>query len=652
MTSSLGRLKHRADIEGIRAIAVIAVVAYHAGLPLVGGGYIGVDVFFVVSGYLITWLLVNEVQSSGTVDFVGFYLRRGRRLLPALAVVTVVTAACAFVFFAPIEQQRMATTAVAASLYAANLFFARVSADYMAPAAETNPFLHTWSLGVEEQFYFAWPLLIWLALRPRGDGSPQSLARLKRVVGVTTVLSFALCAWLTQTRQSWAFFLPLTRAWQFAAGALLALMPKHRDVPASRAAAVGLAGAATLVATVLLFDQTTAFPGWRAALPTLATMALLVGSSHGPIGALLESRPMQYFGRRSYSLYLWHWPAVVFAHALAPGDVVSLCVSLGLSWVLAEAGYRWVEMPVRHSKRLANNRQASTALSIGLTLAAAVIAIAWRQGSIALAAQGRQAELVAARGDLPEIYPECSVSLYETEPRVCSFGENDAPTLVLLGDSHAAQWAPAYRAFADREGWRLVVMTKSACAVSAAPIFLRKLRRPFRECATWRDEALREVAALAPQVVVIAHTRRHELIGANWEDALAPIVQRLQAVSEHVVLMRDTPHLGTVLPNCLARADWAPALHDTESCGRELSIDESASDVAMRELAVAHPRTHYFDLIPALCGDDGCRLVEGGAPNYRDSNHLTATRARSFAGQVAEFVSALPLADRGPNEQE
>ncbi|MEL6778394.1 MAG: acyltransferase [Cyanobacteria bacterium J06597_16] len=310
----------RPDIEGLRAIAILLVIAYHAHVPGFKGGYIGVDMFFVLSGYLITWLLIHEAEETGTINLVRFYARRARRLLPALLLVLAVTIGISAVLYAPFEQQALAHTALATAAYLSNAYFAQTAVDYLGTALETNPLLHTWSLSVEEQFYLVWPLLVAFAAgvsnRRTRQQSPQKVSLNRKNIllwmGALTLGSFILSVYLTDVRQPLAFFLSPARAWEFSIGALAILIPTGRfpfqQQPAKQSPTskdprafgtlseiVGWLGLGGILTAVLWFDETTLFPGTAAVLPAIATVLVLRACAARPASRLSQTLSIRSF---------------------------------------------------------------------------------------------------------------------------------------------------------------------------------------------------------------------------------------------------------------------------------------------------------------------------------------------------------------------
>ncbi len=383
----------RGDIQGLRAVAVLAVVFYHAHVSFLGGGYVGVDVFFVISGFLITDLLWRELERTGRLSFSSFYGRRTRRLLPAAILVLVVTMVASLRLLPPLELRSVWKDGVATAFYGGNYRFAAVQTNYLMSSAPPSPFQQYWSLGVEEQFYLVWPLLLllvptfvwrWSGPRTRfGPSGAKAPAHAKArppsrmaafvVLGVLAVVSFAFSLWLTRADQPWAFFSLPSRAWELAIGGLVALAaPLLRRARVGTATAAGWAGLAAVVVSVLAFTPSTAFPGTAALAPVLGTAAVLAAGvtplRWGP-EVVLGWAPMLFIGAISYSWYLWHWPVLVLSpdligHSLSEGTAVLLTVGSGL---LAWATYRWVEEPTRESKWLRVRARRSLLGGLGLS---------------------------------------------------------------------------------------------------------------------------------------------------------------------------------------------------------------------------------------------------------------------------------------------
>lgn len=345
----------RLDIQGLRAVAVLMVVAFHAGLP-VPGGFVGVDVFFVISGFVITAMLMREWAATGRIRLGRFYVRRFKRLTPALAVTVGAVMIASAILLSPFgSQQTAAKTAIGAIFLAANVVIARTTGDYFDAPAESNPLLNTWSLSVEEQFYLVFPavLLIGWLLSPRFR-RPGTVPVV--VVALVGAVSFALAmvgSFDVEIRLApdslLGFYGPTTRAWEFAVGALLALGGARWVVTSARGSVLAMiVGVGMLAASLWMITAVTPFPGIWTLLPVVGTLLLIAaGSNDTVMSRWLASRPMVAIGDRSYSIYLWHWPFIVFAGLLWPESSWSSTAAAALSFIPAYASYRWVEQPVR-----------------------------------------------------------------------------------------------------------------------------------------------------------------------------------------------------------------------------------------------------------------------------------------------------------------
>ena len=644
-------------------MAVLLVVLYHAGVPGFSGGYVGVDVFFVLSGYLITGILAAEVARTGRLDLPRFYARRVRRLLPAMAVLLLAVTVFAYLFYAPPEQGTIAETTLATAGYFSNFHFAAGATDYLAADAETNPLLHTWSLSVEEQFYFVWPLLVLLGLAGlrRRDGVEISYRRLMWVMAAVCVASFVLTLFLMGSlRTHWAFFSSPTRAWEFAVGGLGALVPRlsvdglrrgrirfgslDEVPPAGRV--LGWLGLAAVLVAGTLYDARTPFPGWAALLPALGTVfALRAGTARTdtPMARVLAWRPLQELGRLSYSWYLWHWPVLVFAAGLEFTEIHELPALYRLALVLlslglAEASYRFVEDPARHQRWVSSSSRRSLALGVLLTAFGVALALAW--GHVAGEAS-RAPDQVAYAAAASDGFSGCITRMSSTDITDCAFGDTTSTTtVVLLGDSHAHHWLPALVPIAKREGWRLIPLLKSGCAIIDETEWERKLNRPYYECDEWKEAAFSRIAALSPDLLIATFSVANSFTDEQWVGGTTRTYRTLLDVAPHVVHLRDVPRPNFDVPACLSRAAWRKA------------EDRCAFDPS------AHPFTYVYELVeegvqtsgavasldlssmvcPGIYTGGRCDVERDGMVLYQDRHHLTATFVASLAPALADAL--------------
>ena len=646
----------RPDIQGLRALAVGGVVAYHFGLSGLPGGFAGVDIFFVISGWLITTHLMQEIGETGGLDLWRFYARRARRLLPAALFVILATLAAGYFILAPQEQALYSRGAMFASAYAINLWLLRWSFDYFATDATSNPFIHFWSLSVEEQFYLAWPALLLLAawLRP---GRRTAVA----VIGVAGLASFAACAWATSAAPAWAFYFSPLRAWEFAAGGLATLAPAtllpHR---AGLRAALGWLGLALIAAAYLLLSEDLPFPGWYAPLPVAGTVLVLLSGVReeqtgkradwqalGPAAAL-SLPPLQWIGALSYSLYLWHWPVIVYAQMLAPDLTVPQRLGCGaLALALSVFTYHLIENPGRRFGWLTAGARA---LAPALALTGAGVAVAYANAHLAqrnIDPEQRGIEQAAEKPSIARAADRsCLLDFQAVTPKPCTFGAADAAhTIVLFGDSHADHWSTPLIEAARRNDTRVVTYLKSSCRASRLSTFNTVLKRDYTECDAWREQAIADIIRRKPRLVVISEfsignlTRDMPATGrtaetARWQAGLRSTLQAFSRAGVEAAVIRDTPISDSFADSCVARTLWwreAPSPH-CDTPRTEAANDSTAA--AERAIVTSVPDTVYVDLTDRFCGATSCHVFIGGKLAFRDRHHLATAFAETLEGPI------------------
>ena len=670
-------MDYRPDIEGLRAIAVLGVVLFHANLPQFSGGFVGVDVFYVLSGFLITSLIVAEVEKTGRLSLAKFWGRRMRRLLPAAAFVLLATLAASYVVLDALSFRQAVKDIISAAAYVSNWNFAAQAVDYLAADAPPSPVLHYWSLSVEEQFYVLWPLMfagiaVFCARRGITAFRRRQWAAAVTVVGLA---SLAWSLWLTEHNQPYAFFSTPTRAWQLALGAAVALSAGFwaRRLLLVRTA-TALAGFSAVLGSFVLLrgaDAGTAYPGAYALLPTLGTAAVVASGIGMPsvprwsVQRLLGLRPMRFIGRLSYSWYLWHWPPLVLVVAWVGHDisvaqrVICSVLALGLAW----ATYRFIEDPVRRAKPLVASARRS--LAVGFTATAVVIAVA--SASTALVGGVSIVDKPAGGLTLPDptatsSYPPGTYVLGPREAQLqrplvyntvchvkalagpelfpCEYGDvTGAKTVMLIGDSHAVQWFGAVNKAAKARGYKLISWTRSGCPWFELAIKNMKTGLTYPECAAWQRNVLAAVLKNPPDVLLLAsieHGYRAEVGGKFLDiDASQPLVTKAilkslpQFVSSgaHVVVLRDTPHMGVDAPTCVMKN-----LKNPERCAMPRNLGFAGGGIDARAASTV-PGVAVADFTPTLCGPAPrpCDVVRQGMVLYRDSNHLTPTYSELLA---------------------
>ncbi|HEY0561294.1 MAG TPA: acyltransferase family protein [Frankiaceae bacterium] len=684
----------RTDVQGLRAVAVLAVVLYHAGVPGLRGGYVGVDVFYVISGFLITGLLWRPLGAGRRLSLATFYARRARRLLPAAALVLTVTVVVAALVLPPLAVPGVARDAAAAALYVANYRFAAQGTDYLAAAGPPSPVQHFWSLGVEEQFYLVWPALLLLAVAAtRGRRSRWSALAVVLAVGA---LSLVLSIRLTTLSQPWAFYSLPSRAWELAAGGTVALLaPELRRAPALAAALLGWVGLGALAGAVLAFGPTTPFPGHAAVLPVAGAALVIAAGTARPLRGprvLLDRRALQEVGRLSYGWYLWHWPVLVLgAVVLGHGPLTTAGLVL-LSLLLAGLTWRLVEDPVRRAPVLVRSSRRSLSLGAALTVTGLVVAVVavWvvppPQGTGAAVAApapavatGRAApaahpsaapdplataqaalagavaagpatqvvpsnltpSLARAHRDLQEPFLDgCDLSFTAAASPPCLFGDTaGSAAMVAFGDSHAAQWFPALDAVANGRQWRFENLTKATCPPLDLPIHSPDLRREFTECERWRAATVQRIAAERPALVVVDMARHYgpeydfTVYSPPWVTALHDLVARLRAMGSHVLVFGPVAKPPSDSPTCLSAH-----LSDVPACTRPTAQEVDAAGAAAERAATQAAGGTYVDVVPWVCAPDRCPAVVGNMLVYRDDNHLTQTYAQWLTPVVTAAV--------------
>jgi len=627
--------RFRGDIEGLRGVAVLLVVLGHlTGWPR--GGFVGVDVFFVISGFLITGLLVSEHERTGRVSLRGFYLRRVRRLLPAGVLVLVVTDLVAGVLLLPTRAHATVADSLWALGFLANVHFAALGTDYFSLTRAPSAVQHYWSLSVEEQFYLLWPALVLLAL---GAGRRLPGPSRRVLAWVTVALVAASLTWSvvsTARTPSSAYFSSPARAWELGAGALLALLAPRLP------AAVTWLGGVGLVASVVVITPSTPVPGWALLLPVLSTVAVL-GAGGDRLG--LATAPIRYVGRISYSLYLWHWPVIVLGATLPSGTTAAGRAGLlALALLLSVASYHLVEQPFRRSRPVraaAGRRVVAPAYALGLC---ASLVAAWvltqppsppaATGPV-LVAQGRPlpveieaglsqeewpAGLDAALIDAgaPEWLHDKCLDVSDKNAVRCTYGPRDGSRdVALLGDSVAVSWLPALRPAAQRHGLRLHVLTRRQC-----PNLLGEVSPA---CTLHQDWALAQVRRLHPSVVVLSGRYEGAPTPQQWETGTARMLAAVKPYAGRVVVLAPPPDNAN-LQSCFTRVS------QPDDC--TVPVSERWRSYAGAEQRAAAGRATFVDPRPWFCVGDRCPAVVSGQPVMFDGRHLTAGYAREIAALV------------------
>jgi peptidoglycan/LPS O-acetylase OafA/YrhL len=623
-------------LQGLRGIAILLVLLNHAGLPGFDGGYVGVDLFFVISGFLIGGLLLREQTRTGHIDLWAFYARRFKRLLPACALLLLVVTAAIPWLYAPMEQGELLSSARASTLYAANLWFASRTTDYFGGHTEANPLLHLWSLAVEEQFYLFWPLFMLLAHRLcTGEVRRNFLVLVFGLGG----LSLVACLVVTEFKVQYAFFLTPMRVWEFAAGMWLAARPACLERLGSRSLQViGLASMALLVGVTLRFDAKLQFPGAWAILPVLSAMGLLMVVAQ-PLPTwttrVLEFTPLRWLGDCSYSVYLWHWPVLIGASLLFTQHSPAVAAGLvALSVLLGWLSYQWIELPFKHG--WGQPWSARRVVIAGLAVCLALAALAHILGR-------REVGADQARYQQAAVWPVvtktgCLVGFDAVDSPPCEFGASDAKrTLVLFGDSHSMQWFVPLKSLAEQQGWRFVALAKAACPSIDLVVAYYTTRAEYWQCSQWRSRMFERIAALKPDLIVLASSSGYGVGAEQWQAGLSATVQRMQDSGAAVAYVRDTPFPGFNVPVCLARANWRGDAPE-RLCSFERAAEEArVADLLKAETqALRETGAEFIDLFSQVCASTICTTERDGAILFMDRNHITEAFAQTLQPALSQ----------------
>ena len=654
-------MKYRRDIDGLRAVAVVPVVLFHANVPGVTGGFVGVDIFFVISGFLITNILVCGFQ-TGSYSILEFYDRRARRLLPALLFMLMGATVGALLVLLPSELSRFAVSAAATALFSANILYWRDS-NYFSAEAETNPLLHTWSLAVEEQFYIGFPIALYVVYKL---GARKYLLPL---IALAAALSLALAHWLTKDHAAAAFYLLPTRAWELLLGGILALLPDSRSVGRPIREGLGWGGLIMIGCAVFLYDPDVRFPGLAALLPCIGAAAIIYSGGRGPSSAqsMLSNPQLVGVGLISYSLYLWHWPIFVLSELYLQRELhlAETLVAVGASVAMAYVSWRYVERPFRrHGTITSVATERRTIVVAGGAIAVVVGGAAILHGGLAWRLPHTALEL--DRWSPPPAYLEdrCGGRTPDREDVLACISaplaSGKAGKIIVWGDSHAGPYADAAGAPAASANLEVRAASRAGCApiIGAAPATGDGV--VDWDCLEANDAILRVIASDPdvrtvivagrwarfyfplddPEAMRLVHASG-ELKGRAIEDSGLPaaITSSMNAVSAalrerdvDVFVVGQSPEFDLALPACLARARWH-SQPDGVCTFKAATLPSGAHEYVVRHAAEA-AGARYVSPYTALCIFDRCVREVGSQPVAWDTDHLSAGGAEHVLKQI------------------
>lgn len=609
------------QIQALRALAAGLVLIYHA--KWLDGGYIGVDIFYVISGFLITGLLLRELDAKGSLSLIAFYARRSKRLLPASFLVIAVTGVTGFFALPASMRQEFGKDLIAASTYVSNILFALWQNDYQNLNSTPSPFIHFWSLAVEEQFYLFWPFFILLLYK---IGHRRAV-----LVGVLATLttSFAFSLNLTKVAPIWSFYILPTRAWELAAGALLIFLPASWG----RRSIFALISIISILSVSFIFNETTPFPGTAALIPVIATALLISSREKWPpfLNQVSKLRFVQWLGAISYPLYLWHWPILVIP-AIYMGrelSVLERITLLSATVVLAGLTHRYVEEPLRHvnwsPRRIFQGAGLATLSSVLIG-----VMIFFSYSNNLTVGQGVTLSLDEIRSKPMNNDDGCHIHIRQTVSPRCEYGDiTSKEVIILYGDSHAAQWLPALDIIGKKRGIKIISLTKSACP-SAEVIKELSSQYAVKDCQAFRDSSVKRIQSTRPLAVIMTGMQpftapnSKESSRAWWLAGEAKAFERIKEYTNYAIYLTDTPLPQIDIPDCLVAGRG-------QACDTSRKIDPEVA-----------PGLIAINPTPWLCKRT-CPAIVDGIVAYRDQSHLTVAMSEHLSAAIEQSLARIGL---------
>ena len=609
------------EIQGLRALAALLVVLYHANF--VPGGFIGVDIFYVISGYLITGLILRQIQKTGSLNLKNFYQRRIKRLLPASVLVLIITATISYLILPPIQRAELGRNILVVGLLISNYAFAFWETDYQNLGANPTALVHYWSLAVEEQFYLIWPIFILII-------SKMGLRKIKWAIFSVFVISLLFSIWQTQSSSILAFYSLHTRAWELAAGALILFIPKSFSIKFIKNQQIlFIVGLGLISYAIIFFNSQTPFPGVAALVPVIGTFLLInsIGNWPKAAGVLSNNKITQWLGAISYSLYLWHWPALLLPSIYLSRPLVAsektLCVIATI--ILAHLTYKFVEQPIRYANLGAKTVYKTLAATfIAITLIV-VVTISTSTTKIYIEEVNKTLDLIDITAQ-PIVYSDgCHAGYGEITSANCTYGDlSSSRSIVLFGDSHAAQWFEPLNAIATRDGYKLIPLTKSACPAFELP---RDSKGSYKkeECTSWQENSIKRIKELSPKFVIISAFSHYNLYDKNnqKEDIYVlgqkDLHNKLKDYVTNLIYLSDTPKPVKDIPKCLSNSPL-------KSCN---DIRRSSNKVYEGFLTI-DPYTWFCK--------GSCKAINDNYVVYRDASHISIDAALAVTNNLRDSL--------------
>ena len=653
--------KFREEIEGLRAVAAILVAIYHIWFGNVSGG---VDVFFVVSGFLITTSLLNRYERSGKVNIFSFLTRLAKRLFPAGFTVLLITTIACIIWLPQVRWFETIKEIFATAFYYQNWQLANNAVDYLAENSEASPFQHFWAMSIQGQFYIIWPILLIVSIILARYIINKSVRNtFLYTLLIVFFLSFTYSIYLTNVNQPWAYFDTFTRVWEFSLGGILAILIPYISFNNRTSFVLGWIGLFGLISCGAILKVSTVFPGYAALWPTLSAVFILIAGNRGgkySVHRFLSLKPLMKFGGISYSFYLWHWPILIFYFIISGNDSVSLLTGsliLILSTVLAYITTKFIESPIRKSSKFESSRN-SAVIASSFMIPVVLIATMWfitiqkqnvvpafalehddYPGAMYLAPDFDTSSFIEkpliptalqARNDIPKVYEDgCHQNQGNAEVIECEYGvtSNETYTIALVGGSHSAHWLPALEKIAEKENIKILSYTKSACRFTTQEM--------EDDCLQWNENLVEILIHNKPDLVFTTAD-----VGGGKEVPKGFIEQweKLNIHDIKILAIRDNPWFRFDVPTCVEENG-----RDSAECyvEREQAL---SSPSAWDNLNSPPENVHYIDLSDFFCEEDLCKPVIGNVLVYRDSHHITVTYSESLAPILYEEL--MPIIEK------
>ncbi|MUK87361.1 acyltransferase family protein [Ornithinibacillus sp. L9] len=648
--------RFRPEIEGVRVFAALLVAIYHIWIGSVSGG---VDVFFIVSGYLITISLVTKMERQGKINYLEYVLGLTRRLIPLAFTVLFSVALISFIIIPQLQWKQIISEIFSSAFYYQNWQLATNAVDYLAQNNEASPLQHFWALSIQGQFYVTWPLVIFIAYVISTKLLKTPIRKtLLAILSIMFIASIGYSIYITTTNQPWAYFDTFARVWEFCLGGILALLIPYLSLKRAISLIVGWLGLAIICFTGVILPVSTVFPGYAALLPTTGVILVIISAENGSkfgVDRLLGMKPFQYFGNISYGFYLWHWPLLTFYYANFATDTVSFTAGIGimiLTTILSIISAKLIEKPIRKI----SVRQSKVKLA--LILFVFIISVMLVNTSWGYYSNKKESKFtdeyhvedypgaVAAFGNikpnpdkepilqeaeeaslLPSFYS--SRSCYsnnkdETEVKICSFGETENPkyTIALVGGSHSGHWFPALEELSEKLKLQIDVYNKDGCRFTDDDMG----GRMTEACMEWNENVLEPLMKNSPDIIfTTANVNSEDTVPIGYINQW----KKFEEISE-IFAIRDNPRMNEKIPLCLETKS-------IEECSKPR--EEALSETPPWENTDGIPSNVTFaDLSDSFCDAETCYPVIGNIIVYRDQHHLTTLYVKTMAATLEEHL--------------